>query len=115
MNYTENNRKRILDFLDGKQPYPDAQCSNEEVAPVIDSLCTGLNHRVMVNLQNSGQIPNIQPGIVVETWALAGNGSITPLQSGAVTMTVNGFVQSIISEEELAHELVELNRPYLKK
>ncbi len=97
-------KQEMLDRLAGKLPLPDLTDSIEQLAPVVAALLTGRAVHTVVNVPNQGQISNLPPDVVVETWAQVDWNRITPACAGAVPSPVNGQLQLIVQEEELAVE-----------
>jgi galacturan 1,4-alpha-galacturonidase len=53
-----------------------------------------------VNVPNRGQIPNLPIGAVVETNALFGRDSVSPVMAGDVTSEVNGLITKHVMNQE---------------
>lgn len=96
--------KKLMDVIEGREPFPEIETSSEGVAPIMLGLTTGKPYHSMVNLPNEGQIPNLPRGAVVETWGTTTWNRIDPLHAGDVPQSVLGMLQAIINEEELAVE-----------
>ena len=96
--------ERIHASLEAGKPLDPLVASREDLAHIVESLHTGEPCRAVVNLPNTGQIPNLPANSVVETWGEISRDKIEPLPAGEVPTALKGFIESIITEEELAVE-----------
>ncbi len=100
----EQKRKRVEDILAGRVAMNDLVPSREALADIIQALHAGVPCQAVVNLPNTGQIENLPPDVVVESWAAIEKDDVSPLPSGSVPVVLKGALESIIAEEELAVE-----------
>lgn len=98
----EVKRARVEAILAGREPLEEPVASHENFAEIIESLHTGAPCRTVINVPNQGQIENLPTDVVVETYASIGRNSVAPLPAGSVPVAIKGYLESIISEEELA-------------
>ena len=59
-----------------------------------------------VNLPNYGQIPNLPLGAVVETNAVFGSGSVTPVMAGPIPTEIHPLVGHICTEQEMLSDAI---------
>ena len=59
-----------------------------------------------VNLPNYGQIPNLPMGAVVETNAVFGSGSVTPVMAGPIPTEIHPLVGHICTEQEMLSDAI---------
>lgn len=104
----EGKKKRaekLRSILENKETPPEIEKRSAEcLADVVVGLCTGEPRKVIAALPNQGQISNLPEDAVVETWAVASRGGVTPLAAGKVPEPYRGFMQQIITEQELTVE-----------
>lgn len=97
--------EKLRDILKKKEMPPEIEKRSAEcLADVVVGLCTGESRKVIAALPNMGQIKNLPEDAVVETWATAGRGGVIPIAAGNVPEPYRGFMQQIISEQELTVE-----------
>ncbi len=67
----------------------------------------GLNTLVSnVNLPNRGQIPNLPLGAVVETNAVFGAGTVTPVMAGEIPQSIYPLVSRVCGEQEALNDAI---------
>lgn len=98
----EAKRLHVEAVLEGRDSPPELAASHEALADIIESMENGLPCRTVVNMPNRGQVENLPADVVVETFAQIGRDGVTPLPAGPVPVPLKGFLDSIVSEEELA-------------
>lgn len=75
--------------------------SLEMLCDCLAGLLAGEQRRIVATLPNQGQISNLPKDCSVETFAVAGRDTITPVMSGDVPMSCYGFMASVVAEQEL--------------
>ena len=104
-NAKAERREKLIQALQNKSILPETESrSKEMVADAAVALLTGEPRRIIAACANRGQIDDLPREATVETWALASRCGIHPLASGKVPPSVKGFMEQIISEEELTVE-----------
>jgi alpha-galactosidase len=78
--------------------------SGELVAPLIDSLLTGRPRPLPVNLPNTGQVRNLDPGVVVECMGFAEDGEVRPRDEVSVPSIMGEYLRRVALAEELTVE-----------
>ena len=93
----EKSRK----LREGEQA-PEITLSGEEGVAQMRAIL-GLREPLVtnVNIPNSGQIPNLPLGAVVETNAVFRSGSVTPVMAGPIPTEIHPLVARICTEQEL--------------
>lgn len=95
----KNRLKKSADYISGAKKI-EINNTGEEGVNQIRALL-GLSELVTnVNIPNSGQIPNLPLGAVVETNAVFRAGSVTPVYAGVVPERVFPLVARICAEQE---------------
>jgi alpha-galactosidase/6-phospho-beta-glucosidase family protein len=74
--------------------------SGELVAPLVDSLLTGQLRPLPVNLPNTGQVRNLEPGVVVECIGLADGGAVRPRDEVTVPSIMGEYLRRVAFAEE---------------
>jgi alpha-galactosidase len=92
----------VADFLAGDElhPYP----SGELVAPVLDSLQRGRPRPLPMNLPNTGQVQNLDEGVVVECIGVATDGALIPRDTVRVPSVLGEMLRRVATAEELTVE-----------
>ncbi|HZP28290.1 MAG TPA: hypothetical protein VFC99_05025, partial [Acidimicrobiia bacterium] len=78
--------------------------SGELVAPLLDSLLTGRPQPLPVNLPNTGQVRNLETGVVVECIGLAEDGVVRPRDEVLVPSVMGEYLRRVASAEEMTVE-----------
>ncbi|PTY02548.1 alpha-galactosidase [Verrucomicrobia bacterium LW23] len=94
----ERSRKaptRLGAFTAGLSP------SGEEGVEMIEALLGLRTMRTNVNLLNTGQMPEVRAGAVVETYAYFAAGRVTPLVAQPLPAPVLGLVQGAVAEQSM--------------
>ena len=95
--------QKTRDLLSGKTSL-EIKPSNEEGVRQIKALL-GLGDLITnVNVENHGQIANLQQGVVVETNALFTRGEVRPLAAGSLPAGLAPLIQQHIADQELIIE-----------
>ncbi|HUT22754.1 MAG TPA: hypothetical protein VM492_00260 [Sumerlaeia bacterium] len=94
----------ILDIVEGRAELGELRASREGLSSVVESLATGKPSRVVATMPNAGQVSNLPPDVVVETWARVSGSGISPIASGPIPKAVLGLVQQVVGEIELTVE-----------
>jgi alpha-galactosidase/6-phospho-beta-glucosidase family protein len=76
--------------------------SKESFSDIVAALTTGQPTRSIVAMPNRGQIGNLPPDVIVETWAEINGSGIHPLISGDMPPALNGWMITSIEEQELS-------------
>jgi len=98
-------RDKVLKVLEERAAVPEAaERSREMIADAAVGLLTGEPRRVIAACANRGQIDDLPRDVTVETWALATRCGIHPVASGKLPVSVKGFMEQIVTEEELTVE-----------
>lgn len=109
-----SNRKKDLaerlaksrDLLEGKIPFEMTPSGEEGVLQMKALL--GLGDIVTnVNLPNSGQIPNLPRGAVVETNAHFSANAVTPVQTGELPPSLYALVAPVAAEQQMVGEAAQ--------
>ena len=104
-NAKEQRRQKIIDALKDNIILPETENrSKEMVSDAAVALLTGEPRRIIAACANRGQIDNLPREVTVETWAMASKCGIHPIASGSVPTCVKGFMEQIITEQELTVE-----------
>ena len=78
--------------------------SGELVAPLLDSMRTGVPKAMPMNLPNTGQVANLADGIVVECMGIAENGDVRPRDQVHVPSVLGEHLRRVAAAEELTVE-----------
>ena len=98
-------RDKLLAVLKERSAVPEAETrSREMAADAMVALLTGEPRRIIAACANRGQIDDLPRNATVETWTLASRCGINPVASGKLPSAAKGFMEQIVSEEELAVE-----------
>jgi len=85
--------------------------SGELVAPLLDSLLTRRPRPLPVNLPNTGQVENLDAGVVVECIGLAEDGEVRPRDRVTVPSIMGEFLRRVACAEELTVEAALTGNP----
>lgn len=82
----DEGRARMLSMAAGEEPVDSLlQADSEGALEVIENiLCAGTHHHLAVNLPNTGQIPNLPQGAIVETPGLVSAAGVQAVNVGAL-------------------------------
>lgn len=101
----EERREKLVNVLKEKATVPETlERSREMVADAAVALLTGAPRRIIAACANRGQIDDLPRDVTVETWAIASRCGIHPIASGKLPLPVKGFMEQIVTEEELTVE-----------
>lgn len=75
--------------------------SGELVAPLLDSLITGIPRPLPVNLPNAGQVRNVGDGVVVECIGVADDGVVRGRDVAEVPSILGEQLRRVVAAEEL--------------
>ena len=78
--------------------------SGELVAPLLDSMRTGVPKAMPMNLPNTGQVANLADGIVVECMGIAEDGDVRPRDQVHVPSVLGEHLRRVAAAEELTVE-----------
>lgn len=107
----EERKEKLITALKEKATLPETlERSKEMVADAAVALLTGEPRRIIAACANRGQIDDLPRDVTVETWALASRSGIHPLASGKLPPAVKGFMEQIVSEQELTVEAAMTGR-----
>jgi len=98
-----NLRQRVIA---GTEKFP-LKASGEEGVAQMKALLGMAPLRTNINLPNRGQVPELQPGTIVETQARLSRDSIQPEQATAVPWPLAGWLQLHAANQEAAVEAAE--------
>lgn len=99
--------QKVLDVLENKTPLEEnfpLRRSREGFAGIVASLHSNRPSRCIVAMPNAGQVSNLPPAVVVETWGMISGSGVFPVVSGPIPAPLTGWMQTIVDEEELAVE-----------
>ena len=92
----------VADLLAGDEISPSP--SGELVAPLLDSLQRGVPRPMPMNLPNTGQVQNLEDGVVVECIGVATDGAIRPRDTVRVPSILGEMLRRVAGAEELTVE-----------
>jgi len=94
-----DDEQGVADFLAGDEisPHP----SGELVAPLLDSLQRGVPRPLPMNLPNTGQVQNLEDGVVVECIGVATDGAVRPRDAVRVPSILGEMLRRVAGAEEL--------------
>ena len=78
--------------------------SGELVAPLLDSLLTGVPRPLPVNLPNTGQVADVDAGVVVECIGVVDGGEVRPRDRVTVPSIMGEHLRHVVAAEELTVE-----------
>ena len=78
--------------------------SGELVAPLLDSMRTGVPKAMPMNLPNTGQVGNLADDIIVECMGIAENGEVRPRDQVHVPSVLGEHLRRVAAAEELTVE-----------
>src|SRR5262249_51206741 len=78
--------------------------SGELVAPLLDGLVTGDDRHLVMNLPNTGQVGNVDDGVVVECIGISGAGGLRPRDKATVPGLLGEQLHRVARAEELTVE-----------
>lgn len=86
-------------------PIPEMSGRSKEMfADAAVALLSGEPRRIITAVGNQGQVANLPHLATVETWAQVSRSGIHPVMSGEAPLSVKGFMEQIVAEEELTVE-----------
>ena len=78
--------------------------SGEFVAPLLEGLVTGAERTLPGNIPNTGQVENLDAGVVVECMVVAGADGIRPRDQATVPSFLGEHLRRVVSSQELTVE-----------
>lgn len=98
----DKKRKQIEHMLNTHECLPMPEASRESFAEIVSALYTGRPTTSIVAMPNQGQISNLPPDVIVETWVQINGSGIFPLTSGPIPEALTGWMLTSIEEQELS-------------
>jgi alpha-galactosidase/6-phospho-beta-glucosidase family protein len=96
-------KSRANAWLDGSEPV-DLQPSSEPIAPIIAALHYGGARVQVMNLPNSGQIPRLPAGAVLETMGVVDGLGARPFAVGELPTAIHSILERHVANQELIVE-----------
>ena len=103
---SERRRRRATDIarcrsLVNRPEIADLTPSREQLAPLLAALAGGPPARLVVNLPNRGQLPQLPPDVVVESYVQVDAGGLHPETGVVMPPVVAGWVRRHVENQEL--------------
>lgn len=96
-------KENALNMISGKSRI-DYRKSRETAADIVEAVALGKEFVDVVNLPNTGQIPSLPLGGIVETLGIVNSLGFTPLQAGPLPEPINRLVRPHLENSEMIYQ-----------
>lgn len=96
----EKSKAKLQEYIEGKSQLPAVR-TRETAADIIGAIVNGKEFIDVVNLPNTGQIPNLPAGSIVETLGLVNSLGFTPICCNALPEPILELVMPHVKNQDL--------------